>query len=200
MAIVDWNGTASSEIGTLYDWNGSTNSQIKEVYDWDGNVNSLIYSSQYVVFDNGNTTDYIGGWTLRASGSGNAYVNNVIYVYANNTANSYRAYFSNGKIPISQYSTITIDWQRASPGQWSTWGWNRIGLSSTQNVSWSQGYPVANINYLLREGGNGQLRETFSYDISNINTDYYLEIISNSGVDTYAGYLGWQYVYSIVLS
>lgn len=44
MAIYDYNGTISTEIGKLYDYDGTTNYQIGKVYDFDGTTNSLIYT------------------------------------------------------------------------------------------------------------------------------------------------------------
>ena len=200
MPIYDSDRSTAYNIDKIYDSDRTTNYQIKTVYDSDRVNTYIVYSADYTVFNNGNATSYTGGWTLRSSGNGSASISSNIYTYAYNTANSYRAYFTTQKIPISQYSTITINWNRRSYGPYATWGWNRIALSSTTSVSWTNGYPTANMNYTLREGGNSAYTETFSYNIANISTDYYLEIISNSGVDTFGGYSASAYVYSIILS
>lgn len=49
MAVYDYDGTTSREIGKLYDNNGSTSSQIDKVYDNDGTTSRLIYQSSVVL-------------------------------------------------------------------------------------------------------------------------------------------------------
>ena len=197
MPMYDSNGTTVYEIGKIYDFNRTTNSQISKVYDNNGSANSLIYTAQYAVFDNGNAVDYAGGWTRKSSGNGSYSMGTSIYTYAYNTKNSYRAYITSAKIPVSQFSKLTVDWQYSGK-TYSTWGCARIALSNYNYISWTNGYPTGGF-VVSAQSSAGTSRVTTTWDISGYTSDYYFVTVSCSGVDTYTGYNASSYVYSIIL-
>ncbi|MEG2678282.1 MAG: hypothetical protein RR933_09180 [Oscillospiraceae bacterium] len=63
MAIYDFDGTASRELGKLYDNDGTTSRKIGKVFDSDGAANKVIYKDELLLYDNGNQCiSATGGW------------------------------------------------------------------------------------------------------------------------------------------
>lgn len=193
-----YSGTA--EVGKIYV--GSA-----EVGKVCNNTGAEIWSSGFEIWNLGATSDYTGGWTLRSSGSGAATLgdaNGYIYTYANNTANSYRAYFTTAKIPTSKWNTLTAVWAaRSGTGApYSTHGTGRMALSNSTTIGWYNGYPTSNFvtNFNIADHDADESFTTVVWDISSLTTDYYFCFMANSGVDTYSGYWGRAYLKSLILT
>ena len=192
-----YSGTA--EVGKIY----IGNAEVAKVFN---NAGAEIWSAGFVIWDYGKSTDYTGGWTLRSSGNGSATLgdgNGAIYTYANNTANSYRAYFTTQKIPTSKYNYLTIKWAgRNGMGSYSTWGCARMALTTSTSIGWSNGYPTGNFvsGFQVSDNDTSLTVTTTTWNISSVTTDYYLCTLANSGVDTYGNYWAQNYLYQAILT
>ena len=182
MAIYDYDGTSTHEIGKIYDYDGTTTYQIGKVYDYDGTSTHLIYSAEEIILNNNDYATAITGGYVGGNKPNGAYQDGVLVssgVELPVTAYIQKTMWTNNAINLSQYSKMTVTYTVSNsynpPGVNTARGYGIVANSSKnivwsapnddKNVTWGTRYQwskfMSHINY------NGVNAGTTDYDIAN---------------------------------
>lgn len=168
-----------------------------------------VWLSKFILFNNGQSSSYTGGWSTGASGNGehSASIGSTIYTYGrakspDSPGNHGAGYiYTKAKIPTSKYKTMTIEYYSDSADGYATHGVSYIGLvSSPGYVLNSGGYPIGNYISNFYISSMKQSRITKTFNISSLTSDYYFQSLSTSLSPGTGIYFGTAQIYSIILS
>lgn len=101
MAMYDWDGTTTYQLGKAYDWDGTASHQLGKGYDCDGTTNHLIYSAEETIFPPRTTT-----W-IRSGVSTDSNANDErIYTYCNGSSQTNGQMYTT--LDLTTVNTITF--------------------------------------------------------------------------------------------
>lgn len=182
MAIYDWNGTTTHEIGKLYDNDGTTNYQIGKVYDNNGTTDSLIYqlATPFTLINYGSgiaPSDYYyyyPGWIGSISSDG-SYGG---YRFTMNAMDKSVGFRWNTPRDLSGLTKATITIPR-----------NKMGAGVYFGVAKSSNVDVTTINTGIFDKYISVGTGTFTLDISALEGNYYIKMNFGNNAGDYNDYM-----------
>ena len=176
MAIYDYDGSKNREIGKVYDYDGTKSRQIARVYDYNNSVNTLIYTDELVMLS-ASPVVYLGSWegaTAEYPAEGRFLMQD--YAKSHTARN-------NTLIDFSQFDTFTAQ-RTSSLYKGSTWegtGSSVPTLNAIRLVDESG-------NILIEQAANNAGTVTHTFNITDIKTTGYVEVVGHSFTDNYVTY------------
>lgn len=201
MPIRDWNGTTSTEIGTLYDNNGTTSAQIGNVYNHDGTANHLIYSAEQVVYSYGSAVLPMTNATYDNAGiTANSDNTSVWAAGVYGASSAMVTWWTTDAIDLTSWNTITFIVKGAAYGNDGleyTNGNHFIGVASNSYGRELSKY-TKYVNLNPTSSSAADTKRTITLDISALTGSYHV----GAALTAYRlyNYQNVGYVYSIILS
>ena len=198
MAMYDWNGTTSSELGKAYDWDGTTSHQLGKGYDWDGTTNNLIYSAETLLYNRG--TGYEGFAPTNVSNSCSSTVSAGPSSITMWTGNSYgnakgSVCVSFGLFDLSVIDTITVIAKTV----------DNVNLTMTVMSDLTTQYGgnnSRNFKSVVKSVGVSRTNseQTVTIDVSDLTGSYYIGCQTLSQYYQSGNPTGNSYVYYVLLT